>query len=191
MPVNKVIFGNVILIDTSEVTVTPETLGAGVTALNAAGEQIEGTAEIVPHPVLSDDLIPTAIDTDGTIYNGTGYMDGYRIGSGGTISASSNFMHTGFIPFRFDECLWAFPESASTSRLYMPEYIHFYDKDFVHLGYTVCANAKNSWMVSLDRSINEKPINFVISGKNIENTAYIRVSGNVSFGKYTLHKAIK
>ena len=45
MPVNKVIFGNVVLIDTSEVTVTPDAMNKGVTALNAAGELITGTRQ--------------------------------------------------------------------------------------------------------------------------------------------------
>ena len=45
MAVNKVIYYGEVLVDMSQVTVTPETLAAGKTALNAAGELITGTAE--------------------------------------------------------------------------------------------------------------------------------------------------
>ena len=38
MAVNKVVYGGEILIDTSGVTVTKDTLAEGVTALNAAGD---------------------------------------------------------------------------------------------------------------------------------------------------------
>ena len=47
MGVNKVIYGGKTLIDLSGVTVTPETLGAGITAYNAAGELIVGTGQIL------------------------------------------------------------------------------------------------------------------------------------------------
>ncbi len=45
MGVNKVIFYGETLIDMSQVTVTPETLGKGKTALDARGELITGTLE--------------------------------------------------------------------------------------------------------------------------------------------------
>lgn len=44
--VNKVIYGNVTLIDTSEVTVEPDKLAAGYTALDASGALITGTADV-------------------------------------------------------------------------------------------------------------------------------------------------
>lgn len=43
MAINKVIFGNTTLIDTSGVTVTPSTMITGTTALDATGETITGT----------------------------------------------------------------------------------------------------------------------------------------------------
>lgn len=46
MGVNKVIFGNVTLIDTSEVSVTPEKMFEGETALGADGEIKTGTFTI-------------------------------------------------------------------------------------------------------------------------------------------------
>lgn len=43
--VNKVVFGNMTLIDTSNVTVTPDKLAEGYTALDASGALITGTAK--------------------------------------------------------------------------------------------------------------------------------------------------
>lgn len=43
MAKNKVIFGNTVIMDITDSTVTPATLAAGVVAYNAAGERIVGT----------------------------------------------------------------------------------------------------------------------------------------------------
>ena len=43
MGVNKVVFGAVAILDISDSTVTPETLGEGVTAYDKTGEMIIGT----------------------------------------------------------------------------------------------------------------------------------------------------
>ena len=42
MNINKVVYGDEVLIDTSGVTVTPQTLAEGVTALDASGTLITG-----------------------------------------------------------------------------------------------------------------------------------------------------
>ena len=46
MAVNKVIFDGKILIDLTGITVTSETLAEGVTAIDAAGNLIIGTAKL-------------------------------------------------------------------------------------------------------------------------------------------------
>ena len=51
MGISKVVFGNRTLIDLSNITVTPETLGEGVTAFNAKGELITGTMKAAPSTV--------------------------------------------------------------------------------------------------------------------------------------------
>ena len=48
MGISKVVLGNRTLIDLSNITVTPETLGEGVTAFNAQGELITGTMKPGP-----------------------------------------------------------------------------------------------------------------------------------------------
>lgn len=67
MAVNKVIYGNRVIIDISGSTVTPETLGAGVIAFNAKGEMIVGTARLMPsgYTAFIDADGLTFIDADG------------------------------------------------------------------------------------------------------------------------------
>ena len=43
--------------------------------------------------------VPISTDADGNVFNGTGYIDGYRINSSGATAAYSGFTATGFIPF--------------------------------------------------------------------------------------------
>lgn len=57
MAVNKVIFGNVTLIDTSEVTVTPDKMFEGMTALGANGEMQTGTFTIADELSEQDALL--------------------------------------------------------------------------------------------------------------------------------------
>ena len=44
-------------------------------------------------------LVATSIDTDGTLFNGVGYKDGYRSNSSGGLTALSGCTVTGLIPF--------------------------------------------------------------------------------------------
>lgn len=45
-------------------------------------------------------MVPLSIDTDGSIYNGVGYKNGYRIRSGGAEGVQNNATCTGFIPVK-------------------------------------------------------------------------------------------
>jgi hypothetical protein len=49
-------------------------------------------------PAAEINQVPVSKDTDGTVYNGTGYIDGYRINSSGINAEASNTLVTGFIP---------------------------------------------------------------------------------------------
>lgn len=80
MGVNIVKFYGTTLVDMTDATVTPETLGAGVTAYDAKGNLIVGTAEIVVKPAMENLADPTSADwandkrlgSDGTFRNLTG-----------------------------------------------------------------------------------------------------------------------
>lgn len=65
MAVNKVVInrngGEETLIDLTMLTVTPEMLAKGVTARNAKGELIVGTAEVITEAVLGEGKIGLVI----------------------------------------------------------------------------------------------------------------------------------
>lgn len=77
--------------------------------------------------VLYTNQIPISTDTDGSIFNGTGYMEARRIGSSGTVgtlgneNASKAAFVTGFIPiksgdvFRFKNCFICTQSVSDTS----------------------------------------------------------------------------
>ena len=46
----------------------------------------------------SENLVPTSIDTDGSIFNGTGYKDTTRLNSSGVVTSQANSTSIGFIP---------------------------------------------------------------------------------------------
>lgn len=102
MPVNKVVFGAVAIMDISDSTVTKETLGKGVTAYDKTGEKITGEMEAgVSLPTLTNegaaaDLLTgkQLIDGDGNVVEGsmptaTQATPSITVDSSGLITASA------------------------------------------------------------------------------------------------------
>jgi hypothetical protein len=53
-------------------------------------------------------LVPTSTDTDGNVFNGMGYQDGYCLAyaeSGATLTAQSGYTVTGFIPYKHTDLI--------------------------------------------------------------------------------------
>lgn len=59
----------------------------------------------VPTAMPYTNLVPTAIDSDGSVFNSIGYKDGYRINSSGAEAAQAGSSVTGFIPFSIGDTL--------------------------------------------------------------------------------------
>ena len=133
MGINKVIYNGQVLIDLTSATVTPETLVEGTIAFNSAGEQIIGTLVISGGYT---NQVPISIDTDKSIFNGIGYIDGYRLSSSGNLSQQANTVTTGFIPCKSTDTIrmggvkWRDSEATNVSYTY----IAFYDTSFNLLG---------------------------------------------------------
>lgn len=74
--------------------------------------------------------VPVSRDTDGSFYNGIGYIEGYRLSSSGSLKAQANTVATGFIPAKFGDTIrmkgviWGSTVSDGYS------YITFYDNNF-------------------------------------------------------------
>lgn len=64
-------------------------------------------------------MVPLSINSDGSIYNSTGYKNGYRIRSGGAEGAQSGSTCTGFIPVkggdvvRISGCTFGYPQNGN------------------------------------------------------------------------------
>lgn len=76
--------------------------------------------------------VPISIDTDGSIYNGVGYKDDYRIRSGGGYAAQVGARHTGYIPAVAGDIIrlsgWNFNHSSASNA------INFSNAEFTSIG---------------------------------------------------------
>lgn len=91
--------------------------------------------------------VPISTDTDGSIFNGTGYMDDTRLSSSGGISSSAQAgsVTTGFIPFPDGDATVIRMKGVewwNTSQNYGGHYyINFYDSDKSFLTYLSASEA--------------------------------------------------
>lgn len=97
--------------------------------------------------------VPLSIDTDGSIYNGCGYIEGYRLNSSGGLSAvSATYVvaATGFIPYtpgdivRMYGTKWTpYYNDQKPTGIY--NYIVFYDENFSCLGSVSIGNGGDGY----------------------------------------------
>lgn len=179
MGINKVIYNGQVLIDLTSATVTPETLVEGTIAFNSAGERIVGTLVISGGYT---NQVPISINADGTIYNGIGYKNGYRVRSGGTEVEYSKGACTGFIPVKPNDIIrlkgWDMKVNGTANC------INISDSSFTNLGQWSSNNVQGYG--SLVGTPYAKPEAMIEEGNGVYkwqvppaefNAAYIRVSG--------------
>ncbi len=82
--------------------------------------------EVEARPAYTNKL-PLAIDTDGSVYNGTGYKNGYRLNSSATVKEASGNGHTGFIKVTNGDTV-RIKNYAQGTKGY--DYIHYFDASF-------------------------------------------------------------
>ena len=94
----------------------------------------------VPSAPLYTNLVPTSINSDGSIFNGTGYKDGYRLNSSGTEAAQAGSSVTGFIPFSIGDTLRIGGEGVlwNSEDTALKAYIYAYDSNFQKLTHQQC-----------------------------------------------------
>lgn len=96
-------------------------------------QQFLYTTEYAAEPV---NLVPTSIDTDGSIFNAVGYQDGYRLNSSGVAKACTGGTVTGFIActsadvFRVKGVEWI---GWTADGSWVNSYVSFYDANFTNL----------------------------------------------------------
>lgn len=132
-------------------------------------------------------LVPSSINADGTIYNTTGYKNGYRLNSSGSESAQAGSACTGFIPFSIGDVLriggegvlWNHEDTTITTAIWG------YDSNFNALATTVGAILNGYGKITKTNGVYSYRLGDnteVISGSGnytkitSSNVAYIRVS---------------
>jgi hypothetical protein len=130
--------------------------------------------------------VPISIDTDGSVYQGVGYLLGYRLSSSGAIKADTAYNAvTGFIPakggdtIRIDKCDWFSPKSVN--------YICAYDSNFTFIG-AVTSNV-TKYGTQIHKSVTMDGTRATIELADVSNIAYIRISaladGDITGGAVT------
>lgn len=79
--------------------------------------------------------VPISIDTDKSVYNGKGYIDGYRLSSSGSNKAQTGSVATGFIPYKQGDIARMSGVEWSTTVSGGYVYIVFYDKNFSYVSH--------------------------------------------------------
>lgn len=140
---------------------------------------VDGTV-IIPYT----NRVPLAIDTDGSIFNGTGYQDGYRLSSSGTTKGLTGSAVTGYISaadgdiIRIYGCEWGASNTAMN-------YICAYDEQFNFIGSAATINGSDSLNQSSNKIVTgyakdtELNATLTLTGATI---AYIRISSVGSTG---------
>ena len=126
-------------------------------------------------------LLPSATDTDGSIYNGVGWKKGYRLGSGGAPSDQNDSYLTGFIPIKFGDVVhlknvkWQY--GVDTGLNSGNQRVSFYDANKVHLGQAAAIGVGG--MLSGVKDDNNIWTQFTVknwSGVDIGSAAYFRLN---------------
>lgn len=124
--------------------------------------------------------VPLSIDTDGSIYNGVGYMDGYRLSSNGTLKELDSSCVSGLIAatngdvIRTYGCDWSsgteYGESFYT-------YIGFYDAAMNWIGAWNNYGTNNGYSNVAGCTITEDDNGVTTFAPNVKvEYAYIRIS---------------
>ena len=134
-------------------------------------------------------LVQTSINSDGTIYNVTGYKEGYRGNSSGTETALDGAIVSGFIPFTKGDVIRVYGNTTANNGA-VGNYVNFYNSSFSHK-LTVPATAvgeigityevfNDKYIWTLDTSI----INVSTYITPINDSSYIRCSLSHCTGDY-------
>lgn len=82
--------------------------------------------------------VPLSIDTDGSVYQGVGYLEGYRLSSSGSLKEQDGSVATGFIPCTPSDVIRLAGVSWKPTVTGGYSYIVFYDSDFLTLDTLNC-----------------------------------------------------
>lgn len=168
--------------------VTDEAYAAGVVRIPAvtgdivitAVAQKDGTVDESPSGEVTDNLVPTSIDTDGSIYNGVGYQQGYRLNSSGSTSVLEGAIVSGYIPYAGE--IICIGGSAAATAGTVGNYISLYDSSFNwlnSLGFDNLNAYGASWSQSGDQyqlTVDPAALSNTTAQEQLAAAAYLRCS---------------
>lgn len=128
--------------------------------------------------------IPISTDVDGGVYNGIGYLEGYRLGSGGTPSDQNGSYLTGFIPCKTGDVVYlknmTFQYGIDSGLTSSNQRLSFYDSGKNHIFQTnasalggVAAGVKDD-----DGIWKQFTVKQTMSGTDCSGAAYFRINGS-------------
>lgn len=126
-------------------------------------------------------LLPSAIDTDGSIYNGVGWQEGYRLNSSGAAEGLSGSYLTGFIPVKFGDVVrlknvkWQY--GVNTGLNSGNQRVSFYDASKTQIGQAAAVGVGG--MLSGVKDDNNIWTQFTVknwSGVDLGSAAYFRLN---------------
>lgn len=125
-------------------------------------------------------LLPSATDTDGSIYNGVGYASGQRLNSSGAAEGYNGSYLTGFIPVKMGDVVHLknvkWQNGVTTGLNSGNQRVSFYDANKVHLGQTNAIGLGGT--LSGVKDANGIWTQFTVknfSGVTLDNAAYFRL----------------
>nr|DAQ53188.1 MAG TPA: Acid sphingomyelinase-like phosphodiesterase 3a [Bacteriophage sp.] len=126
-------------------------------------------------------LLPSATDTDGSIYNGVGYASGQRLNSSGAAEGYNGSYLTGFIPVKMGDVVHLknvkWQNGVTTGLNSGNQRVSFYSADKAHLGQTNAIGLGGT--LSGVKDANGIWTQFTVknfSGVTLDNAAYFRLN---------------
>ena len=150
----------ILTIDRENLLIYADCVGAGY------DREFEYTTEVISYT----NVLPTATDASGNIYNGIGYKPGTYLSSGAD-GVDVNFFATGFIPCKRGDYLYCKNVGMTTGQ--DRHRICFYNADKSFTGDLIKTNNANYTGFTYGADGNISRIGIVLSGNN-QNTAFIR-----------------
>ena len=149
-------------------------------------EWVKSTSGELEPPSGPTNLVPTSIDENGNVFNGKGYMDGYRMNSSGAAVTQSGSTVTGFMPCTNADTIRATGLPFGTAALCsVYGYVSCFDANKAKLASvsmdTLDANktASGITMVNSDGTYNKDSVTTLTFGGVSGAMAYIRISSSI------------
>lgn len=116
--------------------------------------------------------VPCSIDTDGSIYNGTGYLEGYRLSSSGVIKSREGSVVTGYIPAKAGDVVRI--AGVAWYQTHSMNYICAYTSSFTYIG--AVYSPDGSYGSKIYTSLSDENGTTIITLADLDQICYIRVS---------------